>query len=310
MRLSQTSAWALAIFLSIGIFASLYGISSYVAKKTKKEFEQTLKQFSDSSSVNEVSDEPESSETEVSTPENEEAQDSTLPKLTKSMLDKKWTYTGETGPQNWGRLSEDYYLCQEGKKQSPIDLLGAKAKAMPNLVFDYQKSEIELFNDGNTVRVNYAPGSYLHIGESLYELKYFDFHLPSEHKEDSIPYPMEMQIYHKDEVGQTVVVSVFFEEGRNNRVLQTIWQYLPRDETFPKRKLVFDLKNLLPETSAFYHYEGSMSTPPCNEGVLWYVMAKPTFVSSRQIEKFEQVFINNSRPIQARKDQLLYIRKN
>lgn len=213
-----------------------------------------------------------------------------------------WEYEGEAGPVHWGELSEEYALCATGQSQSPIDLFDAASTDLTDIVFNYQPSDLTIKNNGHTVQVDYAPGSTITVDGVDYELKQFHFHHPSEHAVDGVIYPLEMHLVHADADGNLAVVGVFIKEGQDdNAAFAPVFENLPTEKVDATAidGVSVDAAALLPAEHAFYTYSGSLTTPPCSEGVHWIVLSTPVTLSPAQIQQFAAVFPLDARPLQA-----------
>jgi carbonic anhydrase len=214
-----------------------------------------------------------------------------------------WSYTGATGPANWGTLESDYSACALGKSQSPIDIRNdvAKKADLPAIVFDYTPSPLKIIDNGHTIQINYAPGSFIRIGDKPYELVQFHFHKPSEEKINGKSYDMVAHLVHKDKDGHLAVVAVLLANGGDNPFIRTLWDNLPKvKETETAVDAVrIDIANLLPENKAYYTFSGSLTTPPCSEGVIWFVLKNPAPISADEINRFGRSYPMNARPVQA-----------
>jgi carbonic anhydrase len=213
-----------------------------------------------------------------------------------------WSYEGEEGPDHWGELSDEYLMCSEGWNQSPVDLVGAVRTDKPELEFEYYSASINEINNGHTIQQNINPGSFLRIpsrGKS-YELKQFHFHSPSEHTVDGKSFAMEMHFVHSNEEGALAVVAVLVKEGKEHPVLNKLWAFMPENPGDTSvQPIGIEETNLLPPTRDYYAYSGSLTTPPCSEGVKWAVLKTPIEVSARQIATFkERVGPATNRPVQ------------
>ena len=210
-------------------------------------------------------------------------------------------YSGEAGPENWSKLSPDFRACADGKNQSPIDLKGFVEAQLPPLQFKYSTLGLDIVNNGHAVQVNYANGSQLLPGDDTFELKQFHFHSPSEHTLNGKAFPIEMHLVHADQDGDLAVVSVLMAEGpKENPTLAKLWAQMP-GKAGDKNKLgaKVNASDLLPKSKDYYRYSGSLTTPPCSEGVRWYVLKQPITVSKAQIEQFTKVLEHpNNRPVQ------------
>jgi len=214
--------------------------------------------------------------------------------------DDEWSYAGRSGPENWADISKKFELCRDGKEQSPINISDAKTANLPAIQFDYKPGSLEILNNGYTIQVNHAAGSSITVGGEKYELLQFHFHTPSENTIDGKSFPMEMHLVHKNTKGQLAVVGVFSKEGAKNTVLSKAWEHTPQ-KAGDKEKVAsvsINAADLLPVDRSYYSFKGSLTTPPCSEGVKWMVLKTPTEVSREQIEKFIKVIGNNARPVQ------------
>jgi len=222
-----------------------------------------------------------------------------------------WGYEGHSGPNHWAELSDQFATCGSGTRQSPIDIRkGVAMKAtLPNITFDYKPAALEVFNNGHTIQANYTSGSGIEIDGKHFDLLQFHFHTPSENTVEGRPYPMEMHLVHKNKQGKLAVVSVFIKRGKHNEVIQKLWDTMP-DKVGDKHALSQHLTatDLLPSQRSFSHFKGSLTTPPCSEGVNWYVMDKPIELSQAQIKKFAKVIGHNARPVQSLNDRFVLSR--
>jgi len=210
-----------------------------------------------------------------------------------------WSYKGEGGPSNWGKLSAEYALCGNGHNQSPINLSGFVEADLPALTFNYAGMAIELVNNGHTVQANYHPGSNLVVDGRIFHLKQFHFHAPSENLLNGKSYPLEAHFVHADDDGNLAVVAVLFENGDENRALAMLWDQLPQAGNIEVLAAQVKATDLLPEDRDYYRFNGSLTTPPCSQGVIWLVMKQPLQVSSAQVEKFSSLMGGpNNRPVQ------------
>lgn len=211
-----------------------------------------------------------------------------------------WSYEGTTGPDHWADLSPDYRLAAAGKRQSPIDLTDGEAPTSGSLAIDYQSTTLEIVNNGHTVQVNYAPGSTITIGSGTFGLAQFHFHSPSEHTIDGSHLPMEMHLVHANAAGELAVLGVFLKEGRHNPALARIWEHLPTrsGESRSVEDVTLIASDLLPADLSRHVYSGSLTTPPCSEGVSWMVLHTPIEASAAQIQAFRALYHGNNRPTQ------------
>ncbi|MCG6971030.1 MAG: carbonic anhydrase family protein [Gammaproteobacteria bacterium] len=214
-----------------------------------------------------------------------------------------WGYTGQAGPENWGELKQEFTTCKTGTRQSPIDIDATQLVPanLGDIRFDYQPVTPEMLNNGHTVQVNYANGSRISVAEHQYELAQFHFHTPSENTVNGKAYDMEMHLVHKNTHGELAVVGVFFKQGKPNPELEKLWRQLPEKAGEKKRLSGIHLSaaDLLPKNKSYTHFNGSLTTPPCSEGVNWFVINQPLEASAEQIARFAKIIGNNARPVQA-----------
>jgi carbonic anhydrase len=219
-----------------------------------------------------------------------------------------WSYSGSTGPENWGSLSPDYADCASGRMQSPVDIVDASPAKGPELILDYKPSPLRIVNNGHTVQVNYGPGSVLTVAGKPFGLLQFHFHAPSEHAIAGSRAPMEAHFVHGNADGSLAVVGVMMQAGRHNDPLALVFANIP-DEAGPEVAIAdatIDASAMLPsESGAYFHYKGSLTTPPCSQGVHWFVVANAIEVSTEQIGSFERISGPNARPLQGLNDRLL-----
>jgi carbonic anhydrase len=209
-----------------------------------------------------------------------------------------WTYSGEEGPEHWGKLSPDYAACN-GKNQSPIDLTGFIKADLTPIDFKYQEGGNEILNNGHTVQVNYQAGSRIVVDGTEFHLKQFHFHAPSENTINGKAYPMEVHLVHANKQGHLAVVAVMFAEGEANKVLDQAWLHMPEKSGDTHTLSAISAEGLLPAQRTYYRFNGSLTTPPCSEGVRWLVMKETVTASKRQIDAFAHtVHHPNNRPIQ------------
>ncbi len=214
---------------------------------------------------------------------------------------KHWGYSGDESPKHWGELHKDYGLCSSGKNQSPIDLKSFIESDLAAIEFNYSTLVSDIVNNGHTVQANYAAGSSITLNGHNFELKQFHFHTPSENHINGKSYPMEAHLVHADKTGNLAVVAVMFEQSVANSAMADLWKQIPKkagDKDSLSSKV--NVSNLLPENKDYYRFNGSLTTPPCTEGVVWLVMKNSVSVSKQQIETFSNVMHHaNNRPVQA-----------
>ncbi|OHB33677.1 MAG: hypothetical protein A2X84_03245 [Desulfuromonadaceae bacterium GWC2_58_13] len=212
-----------------------------------------------------------------------------------------WGYTGEGAPEHWGDLAPEFAACKDGQSQTPIDLTGMVDVDQPAINFSYGEVGVEVLNNGHSIQANYETGSSIEIDGKTYKLVQFHFHNPSENVIEGKYFPIEAHLVHKSDDGHLAVIAVMFVEGAANPVIETVWHYMPAkansDTEAPNETL--NVMDMLPESKAYYGFEGSLTTPPCTEGVKWMVLSTPMTVSPAQVLKFQHIMqVQNNRPLQ------------
>lgn len=210
-----------------------------------------------------------------------------------------WTYGGETGPENWGDLSADFKVCSLGMEQTPIDLKGTVRAETGAVEPSFQSMPLTILNNGHTIQVNCVPGSRTAIAGQSFDLLQFHFHHPSEHLLSGRVFDLELHFVHRSAEGRLAVLGVFIQPGQENAALAPIWAAMPREPGEPQQiGASIDPAALLPADRRHFRYKGSLTTPPCSEGVLWTVFKEPIEASNRQIRQFADLFPVSARPVQ------------
>jgi carbonic anhydrase len=213
-----------------------------------------------------------------------------------------WSYEGKNGPLNWGKLDPAYKDCANGHEQSPIDIRGAHLdKALPPVEFHYLAGPVTLENTGHTIVVHVSPGSYIVAGGARYELQQFHFHHPAEEAVKGKLTDMDVHLVHKSADGKLAVIAVrlVMDRGDANAVIAALWPHLPA--TTGATEKVADPINpggFLPQDRGYWTYTGSLTAPPCTEGVRWIIYEDPLGVSLSQLKAFTAIFRMNSRSLQ------------
>ncbi|MBK1695059.1 carbonate dehydratase [Chromatium weissei] len=214
--------------------------------------------------------------------------------------DAHWGYSGAEGPEHWSEIDSHFGACQNGKMQTPIDLVNMVDQQLPPIDFHYRPAGDDEINNGHTIQVNYANGSSIAIDGHEYQLKQFHFHTPSENHIGGKEFPMEAHLVHVDAEGHIAVIAVMFQEGAENLALTVPWAEMPTHVDEEKHLAAHaSAEALLPQNRDYYRFIGSLTTPPCTENVTWLVMKHPVTASVAQIHQFAQVMGHaNNRPIQ------------
>jgi carbonic anhydrase len=191
-------------------------------------------------------------------------------------------------------------VCASGRRQSPIDIQASTRQPLPALEFHYQSAPLRIADDGHTVRVRFAPGQFLRIGSERYTLQQFHFHTPGGDRIQGEEFPMAAHLLHKSASGQLLAVVVLFRLGADNRLLERLLPLIPAraDGDHLHAELAVNASDLLPSRPSYYRYSGSLTAPPCTEGVEWLVLQQPLTLSPAQLARYRQRFADNARAVQ------------
>jgi carbonic anhydrase len=224
--------------------------------------------------------------------------------------DPVWHYDGHAGPEHWADLSPAFAACRDGRRQSPIDIVVPATHGLtPSLSMRFPSASLRIAhhehladgtNNGHTIQITYDDGDTLMLGTTVYELVQYHFHGPSEHTISGRRYPMEMHLVHRSREGRLAVVAVLIDLGRHNTAFDPVWTRLPTSVGVERHyeHVRVDIDALLPVAWTSYRYEGSLTTPPCTEGVSWIVMTTPIELDGDQVRAFTTLIHANSRPVQ------------
>ncbi|MEZ5412032.1 MAG: carbonic anhydrase family protein [Acidimicrobiales bacterium] len=223
-----------------------------------------------------------------------------------------WSYEGEEGPEHWASISAEFEACESGVNQSPIDLVSRTLEVgLDDLQLDWKPSELTIVDNGHTIQANIPAGNTSVIDGVVYDLVQFHFHKPSEHEVKGEAFPMELHFVHKNAAGGLAVIGVLLTVGEANPAYDVLWAAQPEAVTAGgegNKVAGFDLTELLPPDRHAWRYPGSLTTPPCTEGVSWNVLATPAAVSQSQIDGFR--YDHNARPVQEIGDRLVLADKS
>jgi carbonic anhydrase len=213
-----------------------------------------------------------------------------------------WDYEGVNGPQAWGQLKPEFNLCAIGKRQSPINIEEGNTLAGPAepIQFSYNPSNGTVVNNGHTIQVDVQGENSITVRGTNYRLVQFHFHTPSEEQVNGKRFSMVAHLVHKSDAGQLAVVAVLMEVAGTNPLIDKVWTYMPLDagDRVAMPRELLDMNELLPADQRYYQFMGSLTTPPCSEGVLWMVLKQPMKISKVQYKLFSQLYPNNARPVQ------------
>ena len=210
-----------------------------------------------------------------------------------------WSYEGDSGPANWSKINVDWAKCGNGSRQSPIDIRDGMKVELEQISFDYHPSSFNVVDNGHTVQVGVSGGNYITVQNRMFELQQFHFHRPSEERINGKAFEMVVHLVHRDAEGRLAVLALLLERGAPQATIQTVWNNLPLEkfETM-QPTILLDPAEMLPARRDYYTYMGSMTEPPCSEGVLWLVMKQPVQASPAQMALFSRLYPLNARPIQ------------
>ncbi|MFZ6801757.1 carbonic anhydrase [Undibacterium sp. Di24W] len=210
-----------------------------------------------------------------------------------------WSYEGDAGPLSWGKLSSANTKCDLGERQSPIDIRDGIRVELDPINFDYKSVQFSVLDNGHTIQMTPGSGNYLNVSGKNYEMQQMHFHRPSEERINGKGAEMVAHLVHKDREGKLAVVAILMEVGEDNKIIQAVWNNLPLEKNEPIKALSnIDLGELIPKRRDYYTYMGSLTTPPCSEGVLWLVMKEPIGISPEQLAIFARLYPMNARPLQ------------
>lgn len=263
------------------------------AESNKADEESASKNVDDKAKQADESKPDEEQETKDSDTSKDEADE-------KKQKSVSWKYVGSKGPEHWGDLSEDFLSCKVGKNQSPIDI-DKTITTSPSKLKTFQRfPALSIVNNGHTVQADFKAGNIMVVDTVMYEMKHVAFHTPSENTIKGKSFPLEAHFLHTDPKGNTAILAVMFEEGVENKALAKLWEQMPKTKVQPKKLSSKVLaSDLTPRDKTYYRYNGSLTTPPCTEGVIWIVMKSPMTASKSQITAFKKVMRHdNNRPLQ------------
>jgi carbonic anhydrase len=223
---------------------------------------------------------------------------------------ESWSYSGPGGPQNWGGIDAAYQLCSAGTWQSPIDIPtvippnGFMVFGREPIEFHYVSGDVDVVNDGHTIKVKMLQcGSYILYKHVRYDLKEFHFHNRSEETIDGKDADLDIHFVHQDSDGKLAVIALLLNKGTTNDALKPIWDKLPKECGDHNKVSLFDPTMLLPTSSNHWQYSGSLTTPPCTQGVTWLVLQYQTMLSADQLDAFMSIYRMNKRPLQPRNNR-------
>jgi len=221
---------------------------------------------------------------------------------------ENWSYGGANGPANWHTLSGANSICAVGQFQSPINIEGTEPAVMHRLQPAYKVSAINLAHNRLMISMDYEQGSFLRVGKKMMALNGFVFRAPAEHTVAGKSFPLSIQFMHRRSDGSRAVVVTLVEEGKANRALAEFIANMPLepDQRNRNANVLVNARDLMPDDKSYFRYMGSLTTPPCSEGVSWYIYKQPLEASKEQIGLIKGVIgADNARPLQRRGNRLI-----
>jgi carbonic anhydrase len=216
-----------------------------------------------------------------------------------------WDYSGDVGPEHWGDLRPEFRACKLGLEQTPINLAVPIKGEAGALDFNYSAQPMRVINNGHTIQVDGMKGSDAVVAGERYALAQFHFHHPSEHVLAGKPFDMELHLVHKSAAGVLAVVGVFIKAGARNAALAPVFDAMPAQANVMAQIDAINPHDFLPRDRDYFRYMGSLTTPPCSEGVVWSVFREPIEASPDQLRRFANLYPVNARPIQRQNTRFL-----
>lgn len=214
-----------------------------------------------------------------------------------------WGYEGEHGPEHWGNVSQ---TCAAGVNQSPIDVTAAAKANLEPLKISYTGKVTALTNNGHSLQATVTGNNTLTVDGDVFELKQFHFHTPSENYVNHHQYPLEAHFVHADKDGNLAVVSVMYKVGEKNAQLDQLTETLPMAQQTQQLATAFNVSDMLPSSiEKYYRFNGSLTTPPCSEGVRWFVIKQTETLSDAQQKALQVMMGHNNRPLQSTNARLV-----
>ena len=211
----------------------------------------------------------------------------------------EWGYGGPGAPENWASLSEEYATCADGKQQSPVDITGYEMTDAEPISFLYDSDAAAVRNDGRFVHIDYPPGSMLSVGKQIFELKSAHLHSPSEHWIDGVSFAAELHLVHAGADGRLAAVALLFKLGAPSAAVEAILDATPAVGSTVSAGITLNAGGFAPDELGYYQYDGSKTTPPCQEPVGWFVMRQPKTISQEQVDRLLALSGGpNNRPVQ------------
>lgn len=218
-----------------------------------------------------------------------------------------WDYSDALGPNHWGDLKPEFAMCKNGHHQAPIDIRNPQKAPLPPIRIDYKRSPLHIIDNGHTVMINYGTGSFIVVGNKKYQLQQFHFHRPSEEKINGKSFDMAVHLVHVDDKGKLAVIAILLQKGEGNPLVHELWNDVPKEKEKEEflDNIQINVAQLLPPDLGYYTFSGSLTTPPCSEDVMWFVLKHPTTVSAEEIDRFSELYRDDARPTQPLYDRVV-----
>lgn len=209
-----------------------------------------------------------------------------------------WSYAGPTGPDHWAELSPDYGVCGSGRMQSPINIEAASIADLPALETHYLTGPATISHKGHTLEVRSDTEGRVILGADTYNFVQMHFHAPSEEQIKGRDYPLVAHLVHRNQKGELAVIAILFKEGAENPALVPVFAAIPARKGEALALGGLNIAHLFPAQRDYYAYMGSLTVPPCTEGVRWQVLKTPVELSKAQLKTYQLLFPTNARPVQ------------
>ncbi|MDN3723559.1 carbonic anhydrase family protein [Aequorivita sp. SDUM287046] len=229
---------------------------------------------------------------------------------------KHWGYDGESSPEHWAEIEKES-TCG-GSHQSPIDIVTAnvvsQASGLKASDIHYDASTLihDVTNNGHSIQYNFeAKDNYVDFKGKRYDLVQFHFHAASEHSINGMHYPLVVHLVHVSSDKEYVVLAIMVEEGKESKTFDFIETYLPVQAGETKTiGQPHSFSKYILGNFEHYYYKGSLTTPPCTEGVNWFIFTEPLSISAAQAKAIADLMPRyNYRPTQPLNDRKVYLSK-
>ncbi|TLE00233.1 carbonic anhydrase family protein [Helicobacter muridarum] len=222
--------------------------------------------------------------------------------------DTDWSYEGRKLPQDKWQNNPLYLGCKLGNQQSPINISPRQAQQSEATKFTTQyvmAKGVNISIEQHSFQISYPRGSILEINNKKYQLELIRFKTPAENMINSNREIMEAQLFHKDSNGDILIMSIFFTEGLSSSMLTTLVRNLPNEPGKAYFLSNIDVNALLPKDLSSYQFDGSLTVPPCTQGVRWIVLKQTMPVTKSHVDAMRRITKSNARNAQEINDRLI-----